>query len=138
MKMKTNLITATALALTMSACATAQTSVTNSEFSDQCRGTVEHARKYASSTELTDILDAQWQIITSEKVGDMGKLAGLTIFNIYQRAAYNWTTIVEEKGGQEGFEDTLFTSCIDMLEKYDIVPKSSAPASTTPTYESIY
>ena len=136
--MKTKLITATALALTMSACATAQTSVTNSEFADQCRGTVEHARKYASSTELTDILDAQWQIITSEKVGDMGKLAGLTIFNIYQRAAYNWTTIVEEKGGQEGFEDTLFTSCVDMLEKYDVVQKSDAPASTTPTYESIY
>ena len=136
--MKTKIITATALALTMSACATAQTSVTNSEFADQCRGTVEHARKYAASTELTDILDAQWQIITSEKVGDMGKLAGLTIFNIYQRASYNWNTIVEEKGGQEGFEDTLFTSCVDMMEKYDIVPRSSAPASTTPTYESIY
>jgi hypothetical protein len=45
---------------------------------------------------------------------------------------------VEEKGGQEGFEDTLFTSCVDMMEQYDIVPKSSAPASTTPTYESIY
>ena len=136
--MKTKIITATALALTMSACATAQTSVTNSEFADTCRGTVEHARKYASSTELSDILNAQWEIITSEKVGDMGKLAGLTIFNIYQRAAYNWDTIVEEKGGQEGFEDTLFTSCVDMLEKYDIIEKSDAPPSTTQTFESIY
>ena len=136
--MKTKIITATALALTMSAYATAQTSVTNSEYADTCRGTVEHARKYAASTELTDILDAQWQIITSEKVGDMGKLAGLTIFNIYQRAAYNWNTIVEEKGGQEGFEDTLFTSCVDMLEKYDIIEKSDAPPSTTQTFESIY
>ena len=136
--MKTKLMSVTALALTMSACATAQTSVTNSEFADQCRGTVEHARKYASSTELTDILDAQWQIITSEKVGDMGKLAGLTIFNIYQRAAYNWEVIVEEKGGQEGFEDTLFTSCVDMMEQYEIIEKSDAPASTSPSYESIY
>ena len=136
--MKTNLITATALALTMSACATAQTSVTTSEYRDTCIGTVEHARKWASSTELTEILDAQWEIITSDKVGDMGKLAGITIFNIYQRAAYNWDTVTEGEGGIEGFEDTLFTSCVDMLEKFDIVEKSDAPASTTPTYESIY
>ena len=136
--MKTNLITATALALTMSACASAQTSVTASEYRDTCKGTVEHARKFAASTELTDILDAQWEIITSEKVGDMGKLAGLTIFNIYQRAAYNWETVQETNGGQEGFEDMLFTSCIDMMEKYEVVQKSDAPASTTPSYESIY
>ena len=136
--MKTNLITATALAFTMSACATAQTTVTLSEYADTCQGTVEHARKYASATDLGDVLDGQWEIITSEKVGDMGKLAGLTIFNIYQRAAYNWDVIVEEKGGQEGFEDTLFTSCVDMMEKYEIIQKSDAPASTTQTYESIY
>ena len=135
--MKTQLITATALALTMSACASAQTSVTASEYRDTCKGTVEHARKFAASTELTDILDAQWEIITSEKVGDMGKLAGLTIFNIYQRAAYNWETVTKS-GGQEGFEDMLFTSCIDMMEKYEVVQKSDAPASTTPSYESIY
>ena len=136
--MKTQLITATTLALTMSAYSTAQTSVTASEYRETCKGTVEHARKFAASTELTDILDAQWEIITSEKVGDMGKLAGLTIFNIYQRAAYNWDTVTEGEGGIEGFEDTLFTSCVDMLEKFDIVEKSDAPASTTPTYESIY
>ena len=136
--MKTKLITATALALTLSACATAQTSVTASEFSGMCQGTVEHARKFASATDLGDVLDGQWEIITSDKVGDMGKLAGLTIFNIYQRAAYNWDVIVEEKGGQDGFEDTLFTSCVDMMEKYEIIQKSDAPASTTPSYESIY
>ena len=136
--MKTNLITATALALTLSACATAQTSVTTSEYRDTCIGTVDHARKWASSTELTEILDAQWEIITSDRVGDMGKLAGITIFNIYQRAAYNWDAVMEESGSVENFEDTLFTSCVDMLEKYDIVEKSSQPASTRPTYESIY
>ena len=136
--MKTQLITATALALTLSACATAQTSVTNSEYRDTCKGTVEYARKWASSTELTEILDAQWEIITSKKVGDMGKLAGITIFNVYQRAAYNWEAVMSESGDQEGFEDTLFTSCIDMMEQYEIVQKSDAPASTTPTYESIY
>ena len=39
---------------------------------------------------------------------------------------------------KEGFEDSLFTSCIDLMEKYEVIEKSSAPASTTPTYESIY
>jgi len=136
--MKTNLITATALALTLSACATAQTSVTTSEFRETCEGTVQHARKFASSTDLGEVLDGQWEIIVSEKVGDMGKLAGLTIFNIYQRAAYNWDTITEREGGQEGFEDSLFTSCIDLMEKYEVIEKSSAPPSTTQTYESIY
>ena len=136
--MKTNLITATALALTMSSCATAQTSVTTSEYRETCQGTVEHARKFASSSELTEVLDGQWEIITSEKVGDMGKLAGLTIFNIYQRAAYNWDTVIEKSGSQENFEDTLFTSCIDMMEKYEVIQKTDAPASTTQTYESIY
>ena len=136
--MKTNLITATALALTLSACATAQTSVSNSEYSDTCKGTLDHARNYASKEKLTDVLDGQWKIITSENVNDMGKLAGLTIFNIYQRAAYNWDTITEREGGQEGFEDSLFTSCIDLMEKYEVIEKSSAPPSTTQTYESIY
>jgi len=136
--MKTNLITATALALTLSSCATAQTSLTTSEYRDTCMGTVEHARKFASSTDLGEVLDGQWEIIVSEKVGDMGKLAGLTIFNIYQRAAYNWDTITEGEGGQEAFEDSLFTSCIDLMEQFDIIKKSDAPASTTQTYESIY
>ena len=136
--MKTNLITATALALTLSACATAQTSVSNSEYSYTCKATLDHARNYASKQKLTEVLDGQWKIITSENVNDMGKLAGLTIFNIYQRAAYSWDTITEREGGQEGFEDSLFTSCIDLMEKYEVIEKSSAPASTTPTYESIY
>jgi hypothetical protein len=136
--MKNNLITATALALTLSSCATAQTSVTTSEFRETCIGTVEHARNYASKEELTEVLDGQWKIITSENVGDMGKLAGLTIFNIYQRAAYNWDAVMEKSGSVENFEDTLFTSCVDMLEKYDIVEKSDTPPSTTQTYESIY
>ena len=136
--MKTNLITATALALTLSACATAQTTVTTSEFRETCIGTVEHARNYASKEELGEVLDGQWEIIVSEKVGDMGKLAGLTIFNIYQRAAYNWDTVMEQEGGVEGFEDSLYTTCIDLLETYEVVKKSDAPASTKPTYESIY
>jgi hypothetical protein len=136
--MKNNLITATALALTLSACATAQTSVSNSEYSDTCKGTLDHARNYASKEKLTEVLDGQWKIITSENVNDMGKLAGLTIFNIYQRAAYNWDVVVEQEGGVEKFEDSLFTSCIDMLETYEVVKKSDAPASTKPTYESIY
>jgi len=136
--MKTNLITATALALTLSACATAQTSVSNSEYSDTCKGTLDHARNYASKEKLTEVLDGQWKIITSENVGDMGKLAGLTIFDICQRAAYNWDTITEREGGQEAFEDSLFTSCIDLMEQFDIIKKSDAPASTTQTYESIY
>ena len=136
--MKTNLITATALALTLSACATAQTSVTTSEYQETCQGTLEHARMYASKENLGEVLDGQWAIITSEKVGDMGKLAGLTIFNVYQRAAYNWTEIIEEAGSVEQFEDKLFTSCIDMLETYEVIKKSDAPASTRQTYESIY
>ena len=136
--MKTNLITATALALTLSSCATAQTSVTTSEFRETCEGTVKHARKFASSTDLGEVLDGQWEIIVSEKVGDMGKLAGLTIFNIYQRAAYNWDVVVEQEGGVEKFEDSLYTTCIDLLETYEVVKKSDAPASTKPTYESIY
>ena len=136
--MKTNLITTTALALVISTGANAQTSVTTSEYRETCQGTVEHARKFASSSELTEVLDGQWEIITSEKVGDMGKLAGLTIFNIYQRAAYNWDTVIEKSGSQENFEDTLFTSCIDMMEKYEVIQKTDAPASTTQTYESIY
>ena len=136
--MKTNLITTTALALVISTGANAQTSVTTSEYRETCQGTVEHARKFASSSELTEVLDGQWEIITSEKVGDMGKLAGLTIFNIYQRAAYNWETVIENAGTQENFEDSLFTSRIDMMEKYEVIQKTDAPASTTQTYESIY
>ena len=128
-------ILATALATSMSA--TAQiTSVSNSEFAESCEGAVKYSKQHAHETDLGAVLDAQWKIITSEKVGDLEKLVHTTLFLMYQRASYNWEEIVEETG-EEGWDNTLYDICLDVLNKYEVIEKDNR-GSTEIEIDSIY
>ena len=128
-------ILATALATSMSA--TAQvTTVSNSEFAESCEGAVKFSKQHAHEEDLAKVLDAQWKIVTSEKVGDMEKLIHMTMFVMYQRASYNWEVILEESG-EEGWDNTLYDLCLDVLNKYVVVEKDNR-GSTEMQIDSIY
>ena len=128
-------ILATALATSMGANAQV-TGISNSEFAESCEGAVKFSKKHAHETDLGAVLDAQWKIMTSEKVGDMEKLVHNMLFLIYQRASYNWEAIMEENT-EEQFDNTLFDTCISTLSDWKVVPRNER-GSTEMEIESIY
>ena len=128
-------IIATVLATSMSA--TAQvTHISNSEFAESCEGAVKFSKQHAHETDLGTVLDAQWKMMTSEKVGDMEKLVHSMLFLIYQRASYNWEAIMEEST-EEQFDNNLFDTCISTLNEWKVVPRQER-GSTQMEIESIY
>ena len=133
--MMKKVILATALATSMSA--TAQvTGISNSEFAESCEGAVKFSKQHAHETDLGTVLDAQWKIMTSEKVGDMEKLVHNMLFLIYQRASYNWEAIMEEST-EENFDNSLFDTCISTLSEWEVVPRNGR-GSTEMEIDSIY
>lgn len=129
-------ILAIALATSMGAQA-AVTNVSTTEWDESCRGAVKFSRQHASSEKLAEVLDAQWEILSSEKVGDMEKLIHMTLFLMYQRAAYNWTDLMEKHGDVNGWDNTLYDICVDALNDWEIVEKQGSP-STHMEIDSIY
>ena len=128
-------ILATALATSMSA--TAQvTNISNSEFAESCEGAVKFSKQHAHETDLGVVLDAQWKMMTSERVGDMEKLVHSLLFLVYQRASYNWEAIMEETT-EEQFDNNLFDTCISTLNDWKVVPRNER-GSTQMEIESIY
>lgn len=128
-------ILATALATSMGANAQV-TGISNSEFAESCEGAVKFSKKHAHETDLGAVLDAQWKIMTSEKVGDMEKLVHNMLFLIYQRASYNWEAIMEENT-EENFDNSLFDTCISTLSEWEVVPRNGR-GSTEMEIDSIY
>lgn len=128
-------ILATALATSMGVNAQV-TEISNSEFAESCVGAVKFSKQHAHETDLGAVLDAQWKIMTSEKVGDMEKLVHNMLFLIYQRASYGWETIMEETTEQE-FDNTLFDTCISTLSEWKVVPRNER-GSTEMEIDSIY
>jgi hypothetical protein len=127
-----------AIALATSMGANAQvTNISNSEFAESCEGAVKFSAQHAHETDLGRVLDAQWEIMTSEKVGDMEKLIHTTMFLMYQRASYAWEAVKEESGGEEGWNNKLYDICLDALNSWEIVEKGNRP-STHMEIESIY
>lgn len=127
-----------AIALATSMGANAQvTSISNSEFAESCEGAVKFSAKHAHETDLGTVLEAQWEIMMSEKVGDMEKLIHTTMFLMYQRASYAWEEILEKSGGEEGWNNSLYGICIDALNNWEVVEKGNRP-STNMEIDSIY
>jgi hypothetical protein len=129
-------ILAIALATSMGAQA-AVTNVSTTEWDESCRGAVDYAREYAPSTDLTEVLNAQWKILSSEKVNDMEKMAGITLFMMYQRSAYQWEELMEKHGSVDAWDNVLYGICVDLLNEYEIVEKQGTP-STDMQIDSIY
>ena len=128
-------ILATALATSMSA--TAQvTHISTSEFAESCEGAVKFSKRHAHETDLGRVLDAQWKMMTSEKVGDMEKLVHSLLFLVYQRASYNWESLMEETT-EEQFDNNLFDTCISTLNEWKVVPRQER-GSTQMEIDSIY
>ena len=127
-----------AIALATSMGANAQvTNISNNEFSESCVGAVKFSKQHAHETDLGAVLDAEYKILTSEKVGDMEKLVHMTMFIMYQRASYNWEAVKEESGGEEGWDNLLFDICLDTLNSWEIVEKDNR-GSTEMQIDSIY
>jgi len=129
-------IIALALATSMSAQAEI-TDISNSEYSQSCSNAVGYSRTFSPETELTEVLNAQWEILSSERISDMEKLVHLTVFMMYQRAAYNWSEVEEKHGDVDGWDNMLFGICIEALEKWKVVEKNPRGSTTAPV-ESIY
>ena len=108
------------------------------DYVEFCKGSVNHSLKYMSSEVLTEVLNGQLKIIESDKVGDMEKLMGMTMFLIVQKLSYNFEEFSNNGGTLEEFSDNLLNVCIDTMEKYDIVEKPVGSAAEGQTYDSIY
>ena len=104
---------------------------------DSCAGAVDYAIQHATEEKLGKVVGAQWQIVTSDKANDMEKLAGLVVFIAYQRAAYNWSDVIEKYGDAKGFRDVMYNSCVEMITEYDVVQRSPATQASQ-TYDEIY
>lgn len=129
--MKTNTLKAAAAAALITASGMA------SAGDDSCANAVNYAMEHATEEKLGNVIGAQWKIVTSDKANDIEKFTGLVVFITYQRAAYNWSDIVEKYGDADGFRDFIYKSCVEMVTEYDVVQR----ASTTPaaqTYDDIY
>lgn len=104
---------------------------------DSCANAVNYAMEHATEEKLGKVIGAQWKIVTSDKASDIEKFTGLVVFITYQRAAYNWSDIVEKYGDADGFRDFIYNSCVEMVTEYDVVQRASAtPAAQT--YDDIY
>ena len=104
---------------------------------DSCVDAVNYAMQHATEDDLGKVVDAEWKIIASDKANDMEKLSSLVVFVTYQRAAYNWTALMEKYGDADGFRDFMYNACVGMMTKYELVERS--PATTAEqTYNEIY
>ena len=109
----------------------------NSSEDDSCTKAVKYASSYASDDDLGSVIGAQWKLVSSDKANDIEKLSGLIVFVAYQRAAYNWSDVIEKYGDAEGFHKFMYTACNEMVTNYDVVKRSSvSPANQT--YDEIY
>ena len=104
---------------------------------DSCEDAVNYAMQHATEEKLGKVIGAQWKIVTSDKVNDMEKLTGLVVFITYQRAAYNWSEVIEKYGDANGFRDVMYNSCVEMVTEYDVVQRSPATQASQ-TYDEIY
>ena len=104
---------------------------------DSCADAVNYAMQHATEEKLGKVIGAQWKIVTSDKANDMEKLTGLVVFIAYQRAAYNWSEVIEKYGDANGFRDVMYNSCVEMVTEYDVVQRSPA-TQTSQTYDDIY
>ena len=104
---------------------------------DSCADAVNYAMQHATEEKLGKVVGAQWKIVTSDKANDMEKLAGLVVFIAYQRAAYNWSDVIEKYGDANGFRDVMYNSCVEMMTEYDLVQRSPATQASQ-TYDEIY
>ena len=129
--MKTN----TLKAVTAAALITASGMVSAGD--DSCADAVNYAMQHATEEKLGKVIGAQWKIVTSDKANDMEKLTGLVVFIAYQRAAYNWSEVIEKYGDANGFRDVMYNSCVEMVTEYDVVQRSPA-TQTSQTYDDIY
>jgi hypothetical protein len=104
---------------------------------DSCVNAVNYAMQHATEDKLSSVINAEWKIVTSDKATDIEKLTSLIVFVAYQRAAYNWSDILEKYGDANGFRDFMYQSCNEMVTEYDVVKRSAVnPASQT--YDEIY
>ena len=109
----------------------------NSSEDDSCTKAIKYANSYASDNDLGSVIGAQWKLVSSDKANDIEKLSGLIVFVAYQRAAYNWSDVIEKYGDAEGFHEFMYTACNEMVTNYDVVKRSSvSPANQT--YDEIY
>jgi hypothetical protein len=109
----------------------------NSSEDDSCTKAIKYANSYASDNDLSSVIGAQWKLVSSDKANDIEKLSGLIVFVAYQRAAYNWSDVIEKYGDAEGFHKFMYTACNEMVTNYDVVKRSSvSPANQT--YDEIY
>ena len=104
---------------------------------DSCVDAVNYAMNHATEDDLGKVIGAQWKIVASDKVTDIEKLTSLIVFVAYQRAAYNWSDILEKYGDADGFSDFMYGSCVDMVTEYDVV-KRSTTSQASQTYNEIY
>lgn len=104
---------------------------------DSCVDAVNYAMNHATEDDLGKVIGAQWKIVASDKVTDIEKLTSLIVFVAYQRAAYNWSDILEKYGDADGFRDFMYGSCVDMVTEYDVV-KRSTTSQASQTYDEIY
>ena len=104
---------------------------------DSCVDAINYAMNHATEDKLSSVISAQWKIVISEKATDMEKLSSLVVFVAYQRAAYNWSDILEKYGDANGFRDFMYGSCVDMVTEYDVV-KRSTTSQASQTYNEIY
>ena len=104
---------------------------------DSCVDAVNYAMQHATEDDLGKVIGAEWKIVISEKATDMEKLSSLVVFVAYQRAAYNWSDILEKYGDADGFRDFMYDRCVDMVTEYDVV-KRSTTSQASQTYDEIY
>ena len=104
---------------------------------DSCADAVNYAMQHATEEKLGKVVGAQWKIVTSDKANDMEKFTGLVVFIAYQRAAYNWSDVIEKYGDANGFRDVMYQSCSEMMTEYDVV-KRTPETQASQTYDDIY
>jgi hypothetical protein len=108
------------------------------EYTEFCKGSVTHSLNYMSSEDLTEVLNGQLKILESEKVGDMEKFVGISMFLIVQKLSYSFEEFSSNGGTLEDFSDNLLNNCITILSNYKLVEKRPGTAAEGQTYDSIY